>query len=694
MHDDLVDEPGRYETSFEVVLDEEPEPTIAPVYVDQPAEPAARRPIIPESLRSREAIRAGARRAAGRAGHTTGYHAVRAPKYATLGLFWAAVGLFRLAGRQLHWWWVLEQHQLRQEAATKNDPQTWEKLHREAKATRLWRGSVLGAELAVLVVAIVLLLTVAPWWIRLPVAAVVVPVLAHVGRPVGRPIVTAAVVTPRFRKLTADIVLRAYYAAKLGDPVKPGLQIMFGGPMARDALNTGSEVVIDLPYGSTFAEVIGVKGKIASGLDVTEFQVFLTRDRTSERRHRLFVADRDPLAIAAGRTPMLDCRPRSVWGAMPFGLDERGRRVSIELMWHSILVGAQPRKGKTFAARAVALFCALDPWTKIFVVDGKQSPDWRDFELVAERVLYGVAPNRDGDPVEELIFVLEGFVRHIERVNDVLSGLPVDLCPEGKLTRELAQDPRFPDLRVWVLVMEEFQVYFETDDQDRNKLIARLLSRVLAQGPSAGVILLSASQKPAGVGAGDVARLFNRFRDNHDVRYALRCGNRLVSEAVLGGDAYSEGYDASSLPLGPEYRGVGYLYGLTDETPTVRGYLADGKDAKKILLTARRHRELAGTLSGQAAGEQAARDARDVLNDVIRVWSYVSKPGVQWPFLAEVLREQLPEKYAGTTAESLSALVRAEGVPSVNVKVDGSVVKGCKREDVEAALRRRELASR
>jgi hypothetical protein len=72
----------------------------------------------------------------------------------------------------------------------------------------------------------------------------------------------------------------------------------------------------------------------------------------------------------------------------------------------------------------------------------------------------------------------------------------------------------------------------------------------MAQGPSAGVILLDSSQKPSGVGAGDVGRLFNRFRDNHQVRFALRCGNRLVSEAVLGGDAYAEGYDASALPIG------------------------------------------------------------------------------------------------------------------------------------------------
>jgi hypothetical protein len=63
------------------------------------------------------------------------------------------------------------------------------------------------------------------------------------------------------------------------------------------------------------------------------------------------------------------------------------------------------------------------------------------------------------------------------------------------------------DLRVWMLVMEEFQMYFE--DQKKNKEIANLLARIQALGPAAGVIVLSSSQKPSGVGAGDVQRLFN-----------------------------------------------------------------------------------------------------------------------------------------------------------------------------------------
>ena len=116
--------------------------------------------------------------------------------------------------------------------------------------------------------------------------------LAHYGRPAGQTLVGTAVVAPRFRKLNSDIVLRAYYAAGLGKPDRADQEVRFGSPMSRDARNTGTQVVVDLPYGKGWSQVAGAREKIASGLDVHVNQVFLTPDKTSSRRHTLFVADR------------------------------------------------------------------------------------------------------------------------------------------------------------------------------------------------------------------------------------------------------------------------------------------------------------------------------------------------------------------------------------------------------------------
>jgi len=673
---------------FDVPLDDTPSPGGMPVHTPDTSG-SGRREVIPPVLRSWKAFKTGAYLTVGGWGHIATFHTVRVLWYGLQVAWYALIGLPKLVMRQLRWWWGDQVNRLEQAAADSNDPQMWLKLRREGKSTRTFRGCFLLAEVIVLagLAWFRSAITAAVPWYAMPIAgAVVVAALYRIGKPAGRSIFSPAVVTGRFRKLNPDIVLRAYHAAGLGHPDKPGQQIQFGSTMARDPSGTGSQVVIDLPYGKTWDDVLKAKGAIASGLDVSVNQVFLTRDPTSHRRHLLLVADRDPLAVPAGRTPLLDCKPRDIWTEAPFGVDERGRKVGLLLMWISILVGAQPRKGKTFATRLLGLYAALDPYVKLVVVDGKMSADWDKFRLVAHRYVCGVVPNsRDHDPITHLLVVLREVKKHIEEVNDFLSKLPTSECPEGKITRDLSR--RYEQLRVWLLVMEEFQTYFETDDQDVNKEIAALLSFIQAVGPSAGVILASSSQKPSGVGAGDVGRLFNRYRDNHAVRFALKCGNRVVSEAVLGGDAYAEGFDASALPAGKPYLGVGILYGASDDTTIVRTYLADHTDAEKILVAARKHRELAGTLSGFAAGETVAREVRNTLADAAAM--FTGEGGLSWERLAQRLAQRMPEHYADITAGAISSQLRNLGLPSVNVKEDGRSPKGVKLVDIKTAIQRR-----
>ncbi|MEV8373068.1 cell division protein FtsK [Kribbella sp. NPDC056861] len=683
------------DTAYEVAIDDDAETGVSKVLVPVdtpglavPVTPGERLPIIPVHLLPQN-LRATVRRTLARSGHIAAFHAVRSPWYGAKLTWFAGRGFARVVRNQLAWWWVPNSFALEQKAADGNELKEWEKIHRELKRTRLWRGGVLAAQNIGLAISAPIALNAAPGAAVALAGAGLVAAAAHYGRPAGQTLVGTAVVAPRFRKLNSDIVLRAYYAAGLGKPDRSDQEIRFGSQMSRDARNTGSQVLVDLPYGKGWSDVSGSREKIASGLDVHVNQVFLTPDKTSSRRHTLFVADRDPLAVPVGRTDMLDCKPRSVWRPVKFGRDERDNPVNLSLLWASLLIGAQPRKGKTFAARLIALHAALDPYVKLIVVDGKNSPDWLAFKKVAHRIVFGTHPNpNDDDPIEHLRAILDEILAHIDRVNSILTTLPVDQCPEGKLTEELARDPRHPDLRVLMLVMEEFQVYFETEDQPVNKEFAAKLSRIQAVGPSAGVIIESCSQKPGSVGAGDVARLFTRYRDNHTNRFALRCGNRIVSEAVLGGDAYQEGFDASKLPVGDEYRGVGYLYGASDATPTVRTFLADHTDADKILTAARQHRERLGTLTGEAAGEEIERASRDVLADVLTVMG--ADNAAHWDTIAGRLAQDMPEQYEGTTAEAISAQARGLNVPSVNVKRDGATRKGAKADAIRAAINRRD----
>ena len=662
---------------YETDLDEAPAPGV-PVYVDLTRTREDRLPVLPASLRGLDNIKATVVRVGGRQWHSARFHGLRLPVYLLAAAAWALVGVLRIIGRLIRWWHLTEQHGLRSEAAAAGDSREWIKLHKEGKETRRVRGIILALLAAAVAIAVATMVAYATWWEWALLAAVALPLLARAGRPADRRIIGQAVVTPRFRKLSADIVLRAYYAAGLGNPDKPGQEVTFGSPMARDG--EGSRVLVDLPYGKGLDDAVKAKPSIASGLDVTVSQVFLHRDPTSHRRHVLWVADRDPLAVPVGRTPLLAGKVTDIWQAAPFGLDERGQLVRVPLMWQSILISALPRQGKTFAARSLGLYCALDPYVRLDVFDFKGSPDWRRFALVADCCAFGLTPSRQGLPIEIFGQRLLELKDDVQQRYSRLSELAADVCPEGKLTREIARNPKYR-MPVRVVIMDEFQEVYDLGDTSKD--IAALLTFLVKVAPGAGVILVGSTQRPSGVGSGQVAQQFTSFRDNFAVRFGLRTSSWQVSELCLGAGAYSEGLDTSTLL--PQYKGVGIMRGATDASPTVRTYLADGQDAERILVAARAHRKAAGTLSGMAVGEDEPV-ARDVLADVLAVFG--TDAGLQWPVLAARLAGQIADRWADATPDSVSAQVRGLGVPSVDVKAFGKALKGCRRADLDAAARR------
>lgn len=421
------------DTSYQHELDDDPEEAVKvdpPGGVPLPKVGGDRLPVIPAHLNTPSKARTYLAGKAGDGWYEARFHALRSPLYLLKGTGWAVWGLLVIAERLRRWWWVTEQSPLRSLTVVEGDTARWLSLHNHVRKVRGERGAVLGLGAFAVGLVLVLVAAFAPWWLQTVLAAAAVPPLARAGRPAHRPIVTPSMTTPRFRVLDADSVLRAYQVAKLHDPEKPGRQVMFGGPMAREG--DGSGVIVDLPYGLTFEDAQKGRPALASGLDVKLSQVHLSEDPTSDRRHKLWVADTDPLAVAAGAAPLLDGKERNIWRPAPLGLDEYGRKVAFLLLWVSVLVGAQPRKGKTFAARLLALYAALDPYVKLTIVDGKNSPNWRSFKLVAHRIVFGTEATRDGDPVEQLLDALREIKAHIEAVNEFLSGLPVTECPEGK----------------------------------------------------------------------------------------------------------------------------------------------------------------------------------------------------------------------------------------------------------------------
>lgn len=672
-------EPDALDTSYEVDLGDEyarPEPVHEGAALAALPDQAARLPLVPAHLQTVAGIRRAAAARAADAAHGGAYHALRSPRYLLLAVLWAAVGVLRLLGRLWRYVFVGEQGVLRSQAVASGDSREYRALQGDWRRTHDYRKVVVAICAFTALLAAVLIAKYLPWWTWAVIGAAALPALARIGRPESRPIITPSMTTPRHRLINADKVLNAYYRAKLGDRSKPDEQVTFGSPMSRDG--DGSRVTVDLPAPLGLEDAMKAKPGIASGLDVSLSQVFIHRDPTSYRRHVLWVADRDPLAVPVGRTPLLACKPTDIWKPAPLGLDERGQLVSLDLMWQSVLVGALPRQGKTFAARLLGLYAALDPYVKLHVFDPSGKPDWRKFALVADSCAFGLTPTREGLPPEILLETLKDIKEDVQDRYERLSTMPTSVCPFGKLTREIARDPRY-GMPVRVLLLDEFQEYFDLGSISKD--IAALLVFLTKVAPGAGVIVIDATQKPSGIGSGEVAKLFTSARDNHQVRFSLRTSSYSVSEAVLGQGAYGEGLDSSTLL--PEYKGVGILRGASDKSPTVRTYLADSEDAEKILTAARALRERAGTLSGMAAGDKRDRDERDVLADVLAVFGGDVK--LQWGTLAGRLADVFPDRWAGVTADAVSQQCRDLGVRSSQVWASGVNRQGCTRADVEDA---------
>jgi S-DNA-T family DNA segregation ATPase FtsK/SpoIIIE len=151
---------------------------------------------------------------------------------------------------------------------------------------------------------------------------------------------------------------------------------------------------------------------------------------------------------------------------------------------------------------------------------------------------------------------------------------------------------------------------------------------------------------------------------------------------VLGTSAYKNGIRATTFRAEVD-AGLGYLVGASSSAQVARTYYLNLPDTERAAKRARQLREHAGTLSGVALGQDDTVPQRDVLADVIEAFGGAT--GMHWQALADQLAARFPERWADTSAEAVSAEVRARGVRTVQVKQDGQNRQGCRLADVERA---------
>ncbi|WBC13437.1 FtsK/SpoIIIE domain-containing protein [Micromonospora sp. WMMA1998] len=631
-----------------------------------------RRPIVPASLRSPDQRSALARWAAGYGLHTAAYHLTRSPKYLGKVLMYAPRGAWRGSSAAL--FWTLggrETFQLQNSAANRDDPHTWQSLERgraKRASGRLWAaGAVLVLLAAAVITAAVAGMPPVGWW-----AAVVglVLVAAHYGRPADRPILDRVTPGRAYRKLTAETVRAALLATGYG---KEPSDYQFPREIVRDG--PGYSALVNLPAGVTAGLITQKREQVAGSpaLRLPLDQVWM-KPGAHTGQVELWVADQ-PLSQTPQPTwPLLKAGRADIFKPLPFGTDERNNPLAGLVMFVSLLIGAIPRMGKTFVLRLLLLGVALDPRVEVWAADLKGTGDLRMFERIARRYFVG----DDDDEVDALLASLRELVVEMRRRAKVLRSLPADVCPESKVTPELAANKSL-GLHPIVVGIDECQVMFT--HPKHGKEFDAICTDLAKRGPALGIILMLATQRP------DAASLPTGISGNAGARLCLKVMGQQENDMVLGQSMFKNGFRATQFALTD--KGLAMAVGFFDAPTIVRTYYVDAPTAERIVDRAIELRGAAGTLPDQH-DERPKVKAYNLLADVRAVW--VSGEAALWSeLLVPRLAELRPDVYGQWDVKTFGAAMKAAGVPTVSIhrKLDGgkgATKYGVKFDVLTAAL--------
>lgn len=629
---------------------------------------APRREVLPAWVKDRDAATAAAKWAASYYSHLAAYHGVRLPLYYGKLSARSPLGAGRVAGAT--WGWITDAADRENRMNVRGntlDAGSYLQLkedHRRQVAARMTMTVIAALVLAGLLAAALLA---APALVQLVLVGAALAGLGILGRNPDRPITGRAVDATKEPRLTSDLIVDALGSLGLGELnkalTKQGSKaIVFVSPIVRDGAGWRAE--IDLPGGVTASEVIDRRDKLASGLRRSLGKVWPEADsEVHSGRLVLYVADKALSQAKPTPWPLATAGKVNIFDAFPIGVDQRGRAVSANLMFALVLIGAVPRQGKTFLQRLLVLAAALDPRVKLYVFDLKGGADWLPLRHVAHALRIGDDP----EDIAYLLAALRALRTEMQRRYKLLRCLPLERCPESKVTDELASDKSL-DLGPILVALDECGLAF--GHSVHGKEITEICEDLGKRGPAAGIILMPATQRI------DASSVPTGISSNAVLRFALKVMDHTANDMILGSGMYKAGIRATMFNRSD--KGIAMLVGEGDDPVILRAAFIDAPAAEKIALRARAARHAAGLLTGLAAGdeENVDTDTGSILDHLLAVWPATD---AEWPTgkvwcgeLARRLAAAQPSLYEGWTGEQITAAVKPHGIRPVQVKRPGT----------------------
>lgn len=646
----------------------DPKPEAATLYgTVTGATQAERPPLVAAWVRNPDQRRSFARHFRGLVFYLILLHLKRSPVYLGRVIRWGPWGFCKLLGWQLRWAVNPVLTKATNMALADGNPASAMNGQDKAAASRKARFAGLAAELLAVAGAVAVARIWAPRWAQAVAVVVLVVVMARLGRPADRPIIDRVQQGPRYRKLTAELVRASLLATGYGK--EPG-DFTFEREIIRDG--EGYSALVNLPHGVTATMIMDRRDRAAGALRLPLDQLWIRRAAHMGQIEE-WVADQPISKTKQPAWPLLKRGQADIFSALPLGTDDRGGPVTMLLMFANLVIGAVPRMGKTFVLRLVLLYAALDPRVELGAADLKGTGDLEPLKRVCKYYVVG----DDVEEMDALLAALRALRTDMRRRTKVIRGLPRDICPETKVTPELASRR---DLKLGPVVfgVDECQVMF-TDK--RGEEFEEICTDLIKRGPAVGIMLVLATQRP------DAKSLPTGISDNAVLRFCLRVLGQQPNDMVLGTSMYKNGYRATQFTTSD--KGMGLLAGEGVEPFVVRSYYIDAPAAERIV-------ERAVQLRGGATTpfEPDKVQARDMLADVRYVIG--DDAGLPWAVVAERLAALAPDVYEGITGDMVREAMKRYDVPTQNVKVkvDGewTNLKGVRRVELEKAVERRALA--
>ncbi|MGI5325507.1 AAA family ATPase [Actinomadura nitritigenes] len=590
--------------------------------------------VLPVWLRDREQLAENAAFVAGWYGREAAFHGMRAPLY--VGRLWSGAprGVVKAGRKWFRWVTDAEARPVEAKAAL-GDPDTWTRFVTvQSRRTGPRRRLTL-----VVGVPVVLLVTLAAvflpgWWLTAAGAAAL-SVLGWAGKDPDRPIVSRYVAVRLQRCLDSNEVETALDAIGIKGTVDWAAPIQVDGP--------GWLAELDLPGATTAASVLEKREKLAAAMRRPISTVWPEGDRTAHPgRLRIWVAREDPARAPRRLWPLMREGQADVFGPLPFGFDPRGNLVEITLMYSNLLVGGIPGSGKTSCALAIVLGVALDPTARLDVFELKGSGDLDSVRKVCHTYVSG----DDDDDLAAALAGLRAGITEQKRRAEFIKSLPAAETAEGRrVTRALAEKYPEADLGPRVIVIDEAQELFTS--AEHKDVAAELCTRLIKKGRAYGVILILLTQNP------DAPSLPSSVSSSVGTRLCLAVMDWRANNNVLGTSAYERGLRATDISASEQ--GTGILARGRDGV-TVRAAFIRQTEAEEIGRRALALRIAAGTLTGEAAGEQLADVDRTTLPDHLRaVWPAGEDAVHSWR-LVQALAVYRPELYGGWLPAELDGL--------------------------------------